>query len=145
METLLIFNQIFSQLHNSAAAAYFSYLGVSEVPNLFTEGTLDEVEAQRARYDITLQKASAFHPSLDLIHSWDVTNPRLQVRGTWTRLSPRNKFCRPSFRNSVATFVYGNKFYVFSGHRAVIDMIHMIREECCDLWLVPFTLSQFVF
>lgn len=67
------------------------------------------------------------HPEPKMVDEWTVTDPGLQVRGAWTKLST-GKGIGPKDRMGYAGWIWNSKIYIGMGH------FHSPIRFMNDLW-----------
>ena len=104
---------IYLRLGNTAAVTYYSYLSSVHYPAIFPERSIPQLKRLIDECDIHKYYA-AQHPSVDSAKTWDLTEPRLQVRGMWRDLKMKAEI-RPPRRMQDGSWIWRSKLYMFGG------------------------------
>lgn len=127
MKAALRFIHIFRNLGNSAAVTYYSYLSSVHYSAIFPE-SIPQLKKLIDECDIRMWYA-AQHPSVHSAKNWDVTEPKLQVRGIWRRLNMKADY-RPLRRMQDGCWIWKSRLYMFGGL--------VSSDYGRDLWCAPF-------
>ncbi|TEB27447.1 hypothetical protein FA13DRAFT_1736578 [Coprinellus micaceus] len=105
---------IFDELGNTATAVQQRFLSlcfVNPLPDAHRTVAVNGLNDN----DVYERGIQGRHPDPSLCHKLSLTCPRLQVQGSWKKLTlkPGSKSCGP--RQRCASFVWNNHLYVFGG------------------------------
>lgn len=104
--------RIFSELQNTASAAYFAYRCTLVYPYRYPPDT-PEICVLKNECNAELYYRLR-HPNLSVLDTWNTKEPSLQVRGIWTKLKQHSRFCPPK-KCYCSSWMWRSQIYIAFG------------------------------
>ena len=128
MKAALRLAQVFLGLGNIATSSYLTYICTYVYPFNFPKG-VPEIEKLNKESQ-SVERLKSRSPDLKILNDWDVSDPRLQIRGIWNKMYI-SSVLGPRRREYMTCWIWRSRLYIFGG---VITTMDRSTEKLRDIW-----------